>query len=418
MIIEEHLRYGHAGVQFLASKLREKFWIVHMKKTIRSVIGKCTVCIRYGKSTTSVPISPLPENRVKNAKVFEISGIDLAGPLYLRDNSKQSVVIFTCAVVRAVHLELVEKINTEHFILALKRFIYRRGIYTDNGTNFHGTANLLGKIDWEKVQSNFRLERIVWIFIPPAAPWWGGFWERMVRTMKEYLRKILGHNKLTKVELDTTICFVESLINGRPLTPVTEDPNDLSLITPAQFIQDIQSSEFPKVEEINGKKMREKLRHLVQLKQELRSRFRSEYLGHLIERSKPNRHYEFKVGEMVIIQSDDKKRLNWPLARIIELFPGNDRICRAARLKTSDGELDRALKQLVPLEMEMESSDTDVKTVRKLIEDDTPKSKVIVDALPENQLQENEVANKSNNDRVSLTRSGRRVIPPKRLGFN
>lgn len=414
LIIEEHLRYGHAGVLFLASILREKFWIVKMKKTIDSVIKKCTVCIRHGKSPTSVPASPLPENRVKNAKVFEISGIDLAGPLYLRDNSKQWVVLFTCAVVRAVHLELVEQINTEHFIMALERFIYRRGrvlvIYTDNGTNFHGTANLFGKINWEKVQSKFRLERITWIFIPPAAPWWGGFWERMVRTMKEYLRKILGHNKLTKVELDTAICFVESLINGRPLTPVTEDPSDLSPITPAQFIQDIQSSDFPEVEGITGKKMREKLCHLVQVKQELRSRFRTEYLGQLIERSKENKYYEFKVGELVIVQVDNKKRLDWPLARIMELFPGNDGIVRVARLKTSSGEVTRALNHLVPLELEGASLDIESKkSVKK--QDDSEKT--VLNKPIEDQWQET-----SEVEQVTRTRSGRQVKPVDRLGFS
>ncbi len=418
LIIEEHLRYGHAGVQFLASILREKFWIIKMKKTIDSVIKKCTVCIRHGKSPGSVPASPLPENRVKDAKVFEISGVDLAGPLYLRDNSKQWVVLFTCAVVRAVHLELVEKINTEHFIMALERFIYRRGrisvVYLDNGTNFHGTANLLGKINWDKVQNKFRLERITWIFIPPAAPWWGGFWERMVRTMKEYLRKILGHNKLTKVELDTTICFVESLINGRPLTRVTEDPDDLSPITPAQFIQDIQSSEFPEIEEITDKKMREKLRHLVQVKQELRSRFRTEYLGQLIERSKENKHYEFKVGELVIVQVDNKKRLDWPLARIMELFPGNDGIVRMARLKTSSGETTRALNRLVPLELEGASLDIESKkNVREMAKKRNDSQKTVIEKPTQEPGQYT-----SEVEQLARTRSGRQVKPLDRLGFS
>lgn len=98
-----------------------------------------------------MPIAALPENRVKTAKGFEISGIDLAGPLYLCSGDKVWIVLFTCAMYRAVHIESVERKNSEEFILALQRFIARKGrpstIYTDNGTNFVGTANPFGRLD-------------------------------------------------------------------------------------------------------------------------------------------------------------------------------------------------------------------------------------------------------------------------------
>lgn len=311
LIVEEHLKYGHAGTQFLVNKLRERFWIIHAKKAVKRIIKKCTICIRFSRLPATVPAAPLPENRIKNAKVFEITGIDLAGPLYLKSNEKQWIVIFTCAVMRAVHLELVAKIDTEEFILALARFIYRRGrptvIYTDCGTNFISSANLFGKIDWNRVNNDLRVQRITWIFNPPASPWWGGFWERLIRIVKEYLRKLLGHNKLTKTELETSVCFVESLMNDRPLTYVSDDPDDLIPLTPAAFLRDIGQSEFPEIEEINGRKLREKLRHLNQLKQELRDRFRSEYLGQLIQRSKSTENYKFQLGEVVLIASEDKK---------------------------------------------------------------------------------------------------------------
>ncbi len=284
LIYEEHIRYGHAGAHFIVNKLRERFWIIHAKKAVKSVVKKCTTCIRFARHPVTVPIAPLPENRVKNAKVFETTGIDLAGPLYLKNGEKQWNVIFTCAVMRAVHLELVSSVNTEEFILALCRFIYRRGrpsfIHTDCGLNFVATANFFGKINWKKVAEDSRVQRITWIFNPPASPWWGGFWERLIRVVKEFLRKLLGHNKLTKTELDTAICFVESLLNGRPLTYVSDDPDDLVPLVPAAFLSDIEQSEFPEIGAITAKRLREKLRHLNQLKEELRNRFRSEYLGH------------------------------------------------------------------------------------------------------------------------------------------
>lgn len=69
LILEEHLRYGHAGRHFLVNKLREKFSIIYAKKAVNRVINKCTICIRFAKRPVTVPVAPLPENRVKNAKV-------------------------------------------------------------------------------------------------------------------------------------------------------------------------------------------------------------------------------------------------------------------------------------------------------------------------------------------------------------
>lgn len=360
LIWEEHLKYAHAGPQFLINRLREKFWIIKTRQAVTEIWKSCITCKRYHAKAPSVPVAPL--NRIKNAKVFEISGIDLAGPLWLRDNTKVWVVIFTCAVLRAVHLESVEKINSEEFVLALSRFIYRRGrpsvIYTDNGTNFVGTVNLLGRLDWNKIQNETQQYRIQWIFIPPASPWWVGFWERLVRSMKEYLRKLLGHNKLTKVELDTALNFVESLLNDRPLTYITEDQNDLIPLSPAAFLRDLDNSEFPEIEVLNDKKLRMKHTHLIQLKKELRERFRKEYLGLLIQRKTPTNDYHFEVGEIVLVSNDNQKRFEWPKARIIELMPGLDNIVRVARIKTSDGEMVRSLQRLIPLEIKsMERED-------------------------------------------------------------
>ncbi|GBM67650.1 hypothetical protein AVEN_226020-1 [Araneus ventricosus] len=96
---------------------------------------------------------------------------------------------FTCAVYRAVHLELVSSLSTESFMQALRRFWARRGrgstLYTDNGTNFVGAANALKSLDWDFIQAECSLMKIKWLFSPPSAPWYGGFWDRMVRSIKE-----------------------------------------------------------------------------------------------------------------------------------------------------------------------------------------------------------------------------------------
>ncbi|GFW08224.1 integrase catalytic domain-containing protein [Trichonephila clavipes] len=140
--------------------------------------------------------SPLPPDRVNDCAIFEVVGIDLAGPLFLKTGEKVWITLFTCAVYRALHLELVNALSSDAFLLALRRFIARRRrpriIYCDNGTNFRGAFNDLAKLDWHKISRETSTQKIVWKFIPPTAAWWGGWWERLVRIIKELLRHSLG----------------------------------------------------------------------------------------------------------------------------------------------------------------------------------------------------------------------------------
>lgn len=88
LIMSEHLRNSHAGVQCLMSTLRERFWIIKCRRTIKSVIRQCQVCRRYNaKTLDSVPI-PLPIDRVRESAVFEVTGIDLAGPLSILESRR------------------------------------------------------------------------------------------------------------------------------------------------------------------------------------------------------------------------------------------------------------------------------------------------------------------------------------------
>lgn len=204
-----HGKNCHAGVQMLMSILRGKFWIVKARKTIRNVVSKCVRCRRYSaKPGVSDPVS-LPVDRVRDANVFEVVGIDLAGPLYLKNREKVWIVLFTCAIYRAVHLELVSSLSTEAFLLSLRRFIARRSrpktIYTDNGTNFKGAYNELRTLDWERIVRETGLLPMEWRFNPPTAAWWGGWWERLVRMIKELLRRTLGGSVLTYEEFCTIL---------------------------------------------------------------------------------------------------------------------------------------------------------------------------------------------------------------------
>jgi hypothetical protein len=164
LIRERHLQASHAGTQFILNDLQQQFWILWGRKTVRGVLSNCVRCRRYSAKSIETPPPPLPEDRVNDALIFEVTGVDVMGPLYLKGGEKTWILLFTCAVYRAVHLELITSLSTPEFLLGLRRFVARRGrprvIYSDNGTNFVGAENLLKTLDWELIAQKFSVQRI------------------------------------------------------------------------------------------------------------------------------------------------------------------------------------------------------------------------------------------------------------------
>ncbi|KMQ82170.1 hypothetical protein RF55_23922, partial [Lasius niger] len=167
------------------------------------------------------------------------------------------------------------------------------------------------------------------------------------------LKRILGKACLRYEELNTIICDIESIINARPLTYISEDPIDLVTLTPEMFLKDIRESGVPDLDNIDRSKLKRRYVYRQKLRDDLRQRFRSEYLGHLREFSKGNGiQNNIKEGDLVLIETDNLKRLDWPLAKVLKIFPGKDGKCRVARLKTKGGEILRPYQRLCPLELQ------------------------------------------------------------------
>ena len=276
--------------------------------------------------------------------------------------------------------------------------------YSDNGNNFVGCANMLAKIDWAKVEKETSCTGIVWKRIPPASPWWGGWWERMFRVLKDMLKKQLGKSSLDFEELNTLVCDAEAFINMRPLTYVGED--EMMPITPAHFLGDIKSLDTPNFEFMNTLHFSKRIRYVAKIREELKTRFKKEYLANLVRyrRLSNMKGNKLKVGEIVLISNDNSKRLLWPLARIIKFYPGKDGENRVALLKTSKGDLVRPVQRLCSMEIGFE----DMEEVALMDGASIPISKV----SSENQ---SVCQSKKKTEAESLqTRKGRLLRKPKR----
>jgi len=377
-IMKVHLRHGHAPEGVMICKLRKFFWIPAIRQTVRNVLRKCLKCARFTAKKVQVPIAPLPTDRLLAERCFEVTGVDLGGPLLLKDGNKVWFVIFTCAVFRAVHLELVSSLSTKMFIMALRRFISRRNrpvtIYSDQGTNFVGLDNSMADLNWREIEAETAVDRIQWKFNPPTAPWWGGWWERLVGITKQLLKCNLGRESVDFEELSTVLCDIEYVMNQRPLTKHIGSKDEFGILTPQMFLtlsakisidkeqdsmkgknQD-QGVAAPDLDQLDARRISQQFDTRKLIMNRLRERFVNEYLAELVEFAKKIPKSEIKVGDLVLVGSDNQARVYWPIAKVTTLVPGKDGICRLAFVRVKIGkqikEIMRPVQRLYPLELD------------------------------------------------------------------
>ncbi|XP_011686429.1 PREDICTED: uncharacterized protein LOC105449126 [Wasmannia auropunctata] len=198
-------------------------------------------------------MSNLPGLRVTPSRPFQHTGVNYAGPILLRCSKGRSqksikafIAVFVCFSIKAVHLEAVTDYTAEAFLAAFRRFVSRRGLcevmYSDCGTNFIGAEAELRRLfaasghEAQRICTALAEERVQWRFNPPSAPHFGGLWEAAMKSLKHHLRRVIGDSKLTYEEMSTFLSQTEACLNSRPLQPLTDDPEDLTALTPGHFL--------------------------------------------------------------------------------------------------------------------------------------------------------------------------------------
>ena len=304
---------------------------------------------------------------------FTYVGVDCFSPFLVRRGRsvvKRYGVLFTCLVTRAIHIEVAHSLDTESFINALRRFIARRGkpdeIRSDNGGNFvKGEKELSNAIaDWNqaKIHESMLQRNIKWIFNPPASSHHGGVWERCIRTVRKVLKTLVREQVMDDESINTLMCEVESIINGRPLTKVSDDPHDLEALTPNHLLLLNPGSSFPPgrfSKEDNCSRRR--WRQVQYLADVFWRRWIREYLPSLQSRQKWNeRCRNVKVGDIVLVVDEKTPRSSWPLARVSQVFANRkDGLVRSVKVRTSTAVLIRPISKIVLLE-EASTSDLSV----------------------------------------------------------
>ena len=175
IVRDSHERVKHNGVKETLTEIRSKFWIVRGRQYVRKLIHECVVCRRQEGIAYKPPNPPaLPVFRITKDHPFTYTGVDFAGPLYVKQVNavameKVYLVIYTCAVSRAIHLDVVSDMTAEAFIRSFRRFTSRRGIprevKSDNGKTFKAASKQLAALfEIPQVKKYLSDQRIRWTF--------------------------------------------------------------------------------------------------------------------------------------------------------------------------------------------------------------------------------------------------------------
>ncbi|XP_066910124.1 uncharacterized protein [Clytia hemisphaerica] len=383
IIRESHANVMHNGVSQTLTNLRKRYWITKPRNLIKTVIKECTTCRKHEGKPYGYPNEPsLPRERVTANYAYENMGIDYLGPVYVKDiyaknneTHKAWIALTTCTTTRAVYLDLVSDCSGPTCVNLLKRLISTHGtpkvMISDNGTNFISTD----------VQNFMANRGTLWKFNIAKVPWYGGFFERLVRSVKRCLRKSIENAKLNYEEMLTILKEVENILNNRPLTYLYTEEN-VDPLTPNKLIygRDLNTNIAPNLNEEENENVDLDTRYvyLQTILDQFWDRWSNEYLVSLRERSRniaktSNIDVVPRTDDVVLIHDDKVKRQNWKLGKITKLIRSTDGKVRACELSViTNGKLmnyKRPVNKLYPFEYSRKNEETDEKVTIKFVDE-------------------------------------------------
>ncbi len=379
-IRQAHKTLKHSGVSSTQRYLRDIYWIPKARQRIKVEIDKWVPCQKLNSRKFECTSAQLPKDRVTRLEPFEVCGVDFAGPFTVwteefkshmnpPPHTKAYACIFTCTSTRATHIETVPNQSATSFLFALRKFIAERGVprklYSDNSKTFEFAATHLKNIrHYKHVNDYLNGHHITWKFSPSLAPWWGGFWERMVKNMKHHFNTAVGVKFLDYQQFEVILKEIQYVMNIRPLTYLNQEEG--YTLTPFQLLTgrkpsrtefDVEETEDN--EDYSGHATPQRLSNTELIRREQLEewwiQWQEDYLDAIkkfcYEGSKRKGIKGPEVGQVVIIHEENQPRMKWVTGRIKELIPSEDGIVRQVILVNSKkNEITRPVQRLYPLE--------------------------------------------------------------------
>lgn len=217
-------RLHHPGLERVFADLQRSYWILRGREAVRHYQHLCDDCQRWRARPTVPRMADLPAARLRLYKpAFYSTGMDCFGPFEVkvgRRIEKRWGIIFKCLTIRAVHLDVLNTIDADAFLMALRRFVARRGtpaeLFSDQGTNFRGGERELHETFLKiapELQQLLAPQRISIRFNPPCTPHFGGAWEREIRSVKYALYATVGAQSVPEEVLRTVLIEVDHQVS-------------------------------------------------------------------------------------------------------------------------------------------------------------------------------------------------------------
>ena len=314
---------------------------------VRKGLSNCMNCRKQNARPGEQIMDPFPSARVAPIHHIPMWAWTTLAPLFLRQGRlqvKRYGCLFTCRTTRTVHMEVAHILEADSVICAYQRFVSLRGkpieIYSDNGTNFKGAwrelREALKRLDQTKIYNRLRSNDVQWLFNPPEASHQGGIREGMIACVRRILGALLKEQLVDDETLSTLLCEAERILNDRPLTSLSDHPDDPELLTPNKLLPLRSNSCFPPDVFKGHDKYSKRWRQAQCLADSFWKRWMKGYLPALQTRQKwsvPRRN--FAVGELVLVVDEKTLRARWPMGLIEEVFPDSYGYVRNVKVKTA-----------------------------------------------------------------------------------
>ncbi|KAI2648679.1 Gag-Pro-Pol polyprotein [Labeo rohita] len=363
LIKDYDIKLFHPGPERVLAEMRRKYWILRGREAIRRYQRKdCPVCQKFRKTPQIPRMADLPPARLRLFKpAFYSTGIDCFGPYLVkigRRSEKRWGILFKCMTTRAVYIDLLPRLDTDSFLMALRRFIARRGkpfeVLCDQGTNFKGGEKELHQTYTElapELQEQLACQQIIFRFNPPHAPHYGGCWEREIRSLKQALQVTLGTHPIPEETLHTVLIEIEGILNSKPLGYTSSNASDPDSITPNSLLMGRPDSSLPQVIYPQSELLsRRRWRHSQVIADHFWKRFIQFYLPGLQIRGKWQRESpDIKVGTIVMIVDPHFPRARWPIGQVSQVFTGVDNRIRTVEVKVKDKSYVRPVAKVIQL---------------------------------------------------------------------
>ena len=369
VVLEVH-NSNHDGVDTTVAKVRNDYWIPRLPRLAQEIRKSCYRCRLEDKKLCEQQMGQLPIERLKPSPPFYYTGVDLFGPIMIKDTVKKRTkmkcygVIFNCFTTRAIYIDIACGYDTDNFLLVLRRFISIRGC-PDQIRSDAGSQIIAASKEWKALFENLDIERInnfvskygmTWIVNKSGdAPWQNGCSESLIRLTKRNIASAIGTNVLTINELQTSLFEIASLLNERPIGMRAGDPTE-SYICPNDLLMGRASKDAPIGEFNVNLKLLKRLAICQEIVQRFWKVWQQRYFYTLIIRQQWYTEVRnLKEGDIVIVRNANQIRGKWQMAMVIDAQPGKDGRVRDVTVKyknnnsgrTYDGSVDVTIKRSV-----------------------------------------------------------------------